>query len=110
MYYPHQALLYTALKTAHADGGRADKTYATAPVDVACMIEPTTPDTAFRATGVEMNRPHRMYCSVASGRLMSPGDKLTWAERDYYVHAIAVFEALPPVNHAEVWLQEADDA
>lgn len=106
IYKPHTVRVYAATETA-----AGPPTYAAIGVPVKCQVTPMSFETAFKATGKELKRPHMLLAEPTDKEHLFPGNKVVHGGDIFFVHTdAATYELGTPADNAMVVISQSQYA
>lgn len=72
-------------------------------------LEPLSADAAYRETGIELHRPHRLMADLEDAGKFTVGNRVLWGDRKFAVMKPALrYETKNGADHFSVVLEELD--
>lgn len=107
---PHTFTIAPVTIEDSGEGSAGTPTFGAA-VTLLGQITPLSQDAAFRITGVELSRPHRVMVNEADASYLTVGAKVTFGSRTFIVRTPPeIWNAESTTSYASAVIEEEEDA
>lgn len=108
---PHTFTIQALAEDTEPDGGVLPVTVQSETTGLRGQITPKTAEAGFRATGLELSRPHKLLMDSDPDGLLRVGNRVLYGTRIFRIAApIRVHDAVGTADHVSVMLDELDYA